>query len=136
VLDEDATRSDDEKEEIPDRLYSLFFWDRIFKFGEKVVALVAIVICVFFFSDALQAFAGKNTRTIFGFFTSDPVGITIAVSLSMNIVTGFWAFGERAIRKDTIERLQSRIRELETSIDPKRSSSGLTTRGDTDPGDL
>lgn len=42
---------------------------------------------------------------------------------------------QRKLRRDTVERLQIRITELEKEIDPGRTSSGLTGRGDTNPED-
>lgn len=46
-----------------------------------------------------------------------------------------WGYAERRLRHNTIDRLQGRIRELETMHDPKRTSSGLTTQGKTHPKD-
>lgn len=43
---------------------------------------------------------------------------------------------ESKLRKDTVERLQDRNCRLEREIDPKRSSSQLTPRGDTRPEDI
>jgi hypothetical protein len=46
-----------------------------------------------------------------------------------------WAAVERALRHRKVEALQGRIRELETAIDPNRSSSGLTPKGKANPKD-
>ena len=54
-----------------------------------------------------------------------------------------WALGaggtgygllQRKLRRDTIERLQGRVKTMEQEYDPNRSSSNLTSRGTT-PGD-
>ena len=37
------------------------------------------------------------------------------------------------LRRETIRQFEARVRELETMLDPGRSSSGLTTSGDTPP---
>lgn len=42
---------------------------------------------------------------------------------------------ERGLRRKTIDRLGSRVKELEAAIDPRRTSSGLTTTGETHPED-
>ncbi len=44
---------------------------------------------------------------------------------------GVYGWKQRDLRKTTVERLQSRIKELELKLDSKRSSSHLTPRGDT-----
>lgn len=71
----------------------------------------------------------------------------IAISLITNLTMNQWmayaiggggiAYGtsQRSLRKSTVERLQSRNQELELRIDPNRTSSMLTTRGDTRPED-
>lgn len=38
---------------------------------------------------------------------------------------------ERGIRRNTVERMHAQIKELETEIDPGRTTSGLTPRGET-----
>lgn len=47
--------------------------------------------------------------------------------------TGGCIYGgsQRRLRKDTVARLQKRIKELELQHDPKRTTSELTPRGDT-----
>ncbi|MDO8304072.1 MAG: hypothetical protein Q7T18_12620, partial [Sedimentisphaerales bacterium] len=42
---------------------------------------------------------------------------------------------ERILRKKTIERLEDRIKKFELEKDPNRSTSMLTTRGETRPED-
>ena len=41
----------------------------------------------------------------------------------------------RKLRKDQLERMARRVKELESQIDPRRSSSRLTARGETRPED-
>lgn len=43
---------------------------------------------------------------------------------------------EHKLRQRAVKRLSGRIQVLERARDPKRTSSGLTETGDTDPGDL
>ncbi|MBE0567932.1 MAG: hypothetical protein IH621_18405 [Krumholzibacteria bacterium] len=59
------------------------------------------------------------------------IGINIAATASF---TGLW-LRERKLRKDTVERLQSRIKKLELARDPQRTTSNLDARGDTNPED-
>ncbi len=50
---------------------------------------------------------------------------------------GGLAYGwrQRKLRRDTVQEMGKRIAELEKLVDPNRSSSGLTLRGDTHPRD-
>ena len=63
--------------------------------------------------------------------------------ISITAFSIFVAFGcfydarrNRAMKRDTVEALHNRIEMLESKFDPNRSSSGLTKRGETDPGDI
>jgi len=47
-----------------------------------------------------------------------------------------FSYRERHLRKDTVQKLHYRIELLERQLDPSRSTSGLTARGDTHPEDL
>lgn len=63
--------------------------------------------------------------------------IKIANSIGYVVGGGGIIYGRRQkkLKEDTIQKLAPRIRELETAIDPMRSSSGLTERGRTRPED-
>lgn len=83
----------------------------------------------------ILALAGKTTlaEIIIRFFAN------IGVSESLAYVLGggglIYGIRERRLRQRTVKRLQPRIQQLEEIIDPKRSSSGLTPLGETDPRD-
>ena len=70
-----------------------------------------------FFSDKLSLVAGA-LMTVFG------IG---------GILYGVW---ERSLRMATVSHLQGRIKVSEKKIDPNRSSSMLTSKGETRPEDL
>ena len=55
------------------------------------------------------------------------IGATIALTGSG------WIYGlkQRQLRRNTVERLATRVTELETKFDPNRSSSQITKRGTT-----
>lgn len=83
----------------------------------------------------VESLAGQNTLADIGInFLSD---IKVSVGLAWGACAGGIIYGERQrkLRKNTVERLQGRIRDLETEIDPDRSTSNLTHRGDTRPED-
>lgn len=83
----------------------------------------------------IDALAGKRTFADIGvnFLTN----IQISVALAWGAGAGGIIYGlrQRKLRKDTIERLVGRIQEFESDLDPSRTSSKLTTRGDTRPED-
>jgi hypothetical protein len=99
---------------------------------DRMIPAVMVVFVVYFgLYGPVQALAGKKTLADFG------VKLLAEAKLSEIIpyVTAAmgWLFGVNAqrLRRNTTERLTNRIRELEQRIDPTRSTSGLTPRGQT-----
>lgn len=90
------------------------------------------------------AFMGfLSINSLSGNYTIAEIGIEFASSFKVNTAVSY-VFGlsgvlyglfERDLRKRTIERMSKRTTELELSIDPNRSSSNLTPRGNTRPED-
>ena len=83
----------------------------------------------------LTAFAGRATATSLIMALGANVSIAVVASWTATIMFAVWVFFERRLRKGTAERLTMRIKELELVLDRRRSSSLLTTRGDTRPED-
>ncbi len=84
---------------------------------------------------SIESLAGQNTLADIGInFLSN---IKVSVALAGVAGAGGLIYGERQrkLRKSTTERLQGRIRDLETEIDPDRSTSNLTPHGETRPED-
>ncbi len=80
---------------------------------------------------AIDALAGQKTVADIGLnLLSD---IKISTAAAWTLAGGGILYGrrQRKLKKDTIERLSSRIKDLERRIDPGRTSSQLTERGDT-----
>ena len=77
--------------------------------------------------------------------TTTKVGV--AVNFLANVTVSQWtawllaglfggmAWRQRKLRRDTVEQLSEQKTKLEKALDPGRSSSKLTARGDTHPGD-
>lgn len=63
--------------------------------------------------------------------------LTVSQSLAYIFGAGgvIYGLGERQLRKRTIKRLGPKREALEASIDPKRTSSKLTEKGETNPDD-
>jgi hypothetical protein len=86
--------------------------------------------CLYLLGDAV---AGKSTAVTVGLSFLWDLRLVFAFSIAG--ATTLWAIGERFLRHRKVESMQGRIRELELKIDPKRSTSGLTPKGKTNPGD-
>lgn len=96
-----------------------------------VVIVVGAVILGFYAREVLIAFAGHQT------------GANVSLSLIAKLEADRWfaylvgatgagyGYVQRGLRQRTIKRLTERTSELETRIDKRRSSSGLTPKGRT-----
>jgi len=84
---------------------------------------------------ALSDFAGQVTSVTLTAALSVIADVKLAVSLALAGGAAIWGLIERKLRHRKVEYLQARIRDLETARDPKRSSSGLTPKGQTHPRD-
>ena len=115
---------------------------RLTRFAEGTVQVLsslirwgAIVLIVRYGYLSIVSLAGQNTLADIGINFLSNINVSIAVAWTAGV--GGLAYGARQkkLRKNTVERLQGRIQELETEIDPNRSTSNLTHRGDTRPED-
>jgi hypothetical protein len=93
-----------------------------------------VVWCLYLSIDSI---AGKTTA----FQAAVTVGFSLlwdirfVVAFSLAGATTIWAMAERWLRHRKVNYLQGRIKDLELNIDPGRSTSGLTTKGRTNPRD-
>lgn len=102
----------------------------LFKWG----GLVGIF---YFLSEIVSDLAGQTTYADIGIDVGilAEVGTSQVLAWALALGAVIWALLERSLRRKTIERLTGRIRDLEESEDPNRSSSNLTPRGKTRPED-
>jgi hypothetical protein len=79
--------------------------------------------------------AGRTTDANFAvkFLASKYAGYALMALFGGSSV--LYGLGQRKLRRDTVERISPRTAALEKKLDRKRSSSKLTKRGDTNPGD-
>lgn len=80
---------------------------------------------------AIDSLAGKSTMADIGVNFLANVQVSVLVSWASGVGGIGYGVYQRKLRKDTVERLQSRIQSLERKFDVKRSSSNITARGDT-----
>ena len=108
-------------------------------------------------SDAVIALAGNNTMADFRVsaladiklqseYKQNAAGdesdtqkylvLATALAITFGIAGLLAAQRQRRLRLDVIEKMSKRIEFLEKMVDPNRSTSGLTVRGETNPEDL
>jgi p-aminobenzoyl-glutamate transporter AbgT len=83
----------------------------------------------------VRSLAGQTTIADIGVNILGNFRISTAISYVFMFSGVLYGASERELRKRTVERLAKRISELELQLDPNRSSSNLTSRGDTRPED-
>lgn len=85
-----------------------------------------------------------SVRTLAGQTTMADIGIRILGDIKINAVLGWvtggggisYGIAQKKLRSRTIQRMASRVSYLEKELDKKRTSSRLTTYGDTNPKDV
>lgn len=97
------------------------------------IGLVAICYLVYRSIDTL---AGRSTDAKIGLSLLGDVRFSDAVAAVLGGGGMLYGYAQHRLRRSVIERLQGRIRKYEEMIDNGRTSSGLTTSGDTHPEDL
>lgn len=113
------------------------------KTAEGIVAVAnnflkwgGIVLIFYFLDHSIAALAGKNT--------SSDIAVSLITDFKINKYLGYaiggggalYGYGQKELRRKTIERLHGQIKILEEKLDPRRSSSKLTKSGDTRPEDM
>ena len=84
---------------------------------------------------SIAVLAGQNTFAHIGLKVLGEIGISDALSWILTVLGVGYGLRQRMLRRDTVEHLHGRIRTLENQRDPRRTSSQLTARGDTNPKD-
>lgn len=97
--------------------------------GRTVVRVAAFVAVAYFFFKAAQVYAGTDTRfkAVFDGVISLSADRWVAYILA-GITTGAW-YRLKKLRERTISEQGTYIKQLESKVDPHRSSSGLTKTG-------
>lgn len=92
---------------------------------------VAVVLVARYGYLSVDALAGDRTVADIGIRVLGDLRISTIVSVTVGIGGAVYGWLQRRLRKSTVERLASRNQDLERGLDPERSTSGLTPRGDT-----
>lgn len=120
-----------------DREYAIRF-KRLDIIGSSIQQFIKygfLAVCFYLFYLSVLALAGKHTFAEIGIKILGSLRISEGI-LSLLALGGVsYGVGQRNLRRKNIERLSRRNQELEQRLDPNRSSSGLTLKGTTRPGD-
>jgi hypothetical protein len=103
--------------------------------GATIVMWLGIGWCAHEFAQAFIAYAGKNSLADLTLRVLANVSVVWELSFTLSGISVSLYIRERKLHRDTRERLTARITELELKIDPTRTSSHLTPRGQTRKGD-
>jgi len=109
--------------------------EQIFVTARTIIRTAGWLVAIYFAKEALVAYAGQSTNVTVNAAFSFLADMKFTFTLTLAGATTAWAAVERSLRHHKVEYLQARIKELELKIDPKRSSSGLTQKGKTNPKD-
>lgn len=108
--------------------------------GNSLLKYGSISSVAYYAFRTIKELAGKNTFAELTFNSAINWIANDYMASALGLVFGFsgiyYGVREARLRKDAIERLSVYQERYERELDPKRSSSKLTTRGETRPEDL
>ena len=109
--------------------------EQLFVTGRTVIRTAGWLVGAYFAKDAIVALAGQSTNVTVNAAFSLLADMKFTFTLTLAGASTAWAIIERSLRHHKVEYLQDRIKKFEHMLDPKRSSSGLTPKGKTNPKD-
>jgi len=112
-------------------------WEAIAGISRDFFRWSGLVGLAFFGYKSIEALSGTTTVADIGLSLRTFASVKVSQLVAWMFGAGGVAYGlgQRRLRRDTVERLQGRIKRYETLVDPDRSSSSLTPRGETRPED-
>ena len=110
-------------------------FDGVYSVLRDLIRWAAVVFIVYWIGRTIGTLAGKVTMADIGIRFLAEVRLSEAVAGIFGVTGLGYGLTQRRLRRNTIERLQGRIQELERRLDPNRTSSQLTERGETRPED-
>jgi hypothetical protein len=88
----------------------------------------------------VEHLAGERTdakiSVLISFLADTGEGKLVVLSFGIGVMGVFYGIRERHLHHRAIRSFQKQIREMQTIIDPQRSSSGLGPEGDSNPDDI
>ena len=109
--------------------------DRIADVAGTAIRYGSVVACVASVAWALRSFAGQSTVADVGIKFIGNLSISEAMAYALAGGSVLYGVRQQKLKRDTIEKMGKRNQQLESKIDPNRSSSKLTPRGTTPKGE-
>jgi hypothetical protein len=122
------------KSELRYRLYAKII-DAVGSVIQACIPWAGAVLVAYFVYRSIQSLAGRMTLADIGIRFLADTKISEAFAYLFGATGIALGLRRERLHKDNVQRLTSRIKELEVRLDPKRSSSRLTPRGETRPED-
>lgn len=94
-----------------------------------------ICLCAYFAYKSVSALAGRTTIASIIVRVLGQLRLPEILGSGVGLVGVVYGLGQRSLRRRNIRRLAKAKQELETRLDPDRTSSGLTPLGTTRPED-
>jgi hypothetical protein len=110
--------------------FKLFLVDRITKLLDTLVRFGAVVLIVYYVMRGVGQLAGKFTYADIGIDFIAKLIFSQGLAWSLAGVGTVYGFRQRNLRREETKRMGERLRQYETQIDPRRSSSRLESQGD------
>lgn len=98
--------------------------------ARTIAVMTGWVLIVSEASDAVIALAGETTAADFGFRFLGNLRVSTAVAWTLAAFGLGYGSWERQVRKTKVQQMETHIHDLERGRDPGRTTSGLTSRGD------
>ncbi|HTS10456.1 MAG TPA: hypothetical protein VMP68_33135 [Candidatus Eisenbacteria bacterium] len=116
-----------------------WFFGQVFvllrRHGGAIMMWLALGYIAHAVSQAFIAYAGQSSYADLSVRLLANVSVVWELSLTLSGISVTLYVRERGLHRNTRQRLTARITELELRIDPQRTSSQLTPRGETRKGD-
>lgn len=110
-------------------------WLRWMDFAERTISRLIWLAIAIVASNTIATISGKTTVADLGVNVVADIRISEAVAYGLGVLGFGYGLKQRKMRKRSVREQSKRITDLETQIDPARSSSELTDTGDTRPED-
>lgn len=115
----------------------VFITDQRYQLIARMTPWVCLVFIAWLIKQSIVALAGAETGVTIALSAAFTHNITVSITVAFFALFGIsgclYGALQRKLRRDNIERLQGRIRFLEERFDSERTSSHLTSRGETNP---
>lgn len=109
--------------------------DRTTQIVKSVCGTITVGFLCWGGASAVENLAGKTTFANFVFDLLSKPFSAASVMMVAALVATLWGMAERAHRLKKVASMETQIRRLETLVDPTRTSSSLTSTGQTNPKD-